>query len=248
MPVQDNFQKFQKNQQKMFNRLIVENVKSYFDPAWDYSRNYEMSLISRRVSNLGEVLDVGCGGGFHDYKLSLNPNASSIDALDSLANSIKLARKHYSNKSIKFLDGKIFSKSCQKKLKPIYDTVMSFQVIEHLENYREFVKILSSKLRIGGKLVIGTSNYLCLENMIRCLPGSELIFCDRQHYREFSSKDLINLFKHSNFEKIQLFGHSLNFSIPRTQVKILGYRLSLNLGTVFPRLSNQLIIIAKKLK
>jgi 2-polyprenyl-3-methyl-5-hydroxy-6-metoxy-1,4-benzoquinol methylase len=100
----------------------------------------------------GRVLDIACGTGYGAHQMihSLRLNASHIVAVDISAQSIRYAKEHYSDPSIEF----ICSDALQFTDEQGFDTIVSLETIEHLQNPRAFVGNLYGLLKKSGVLII----------------------------------------------------------------------------------------------
>lgn len=132
----------------------------------------------------GKVLEIGTGSGYGiDY---LSSNATEFITLDKFKTNIDLSRY----KNVKFL---------QCVVPPIpfddnsFDYVVSFQVIEHIRNDREFVKEVHRVLKVGGKFIVTTPNILTT------------LTRNPWHIREYTKDDLKNRLSEF-FTKINMQG------------------------------------------
>ncbi len=102
----------------------------------------------------GDVLEVGCGEG-RGIDLII-PNAKSYTALDKIEPIIASLSKKYPQG--KFISGNIppFTDLQDNS----FDRVFSFQVIEHIDNDRLFLKEIHRVLRPGGEAFLTTPNRL----------------------------------------------------------------------------------------
>jgi SAM-dependent methyltransferase len=100
----------------------------------------------------GELLEIGCGEG-RGIDL-LKGNTSSYTAVDKIEEIIaKLSLKH--------TEGNFLAMNLPP-LKGLadnaYDTIVSFQVIEHIDKDKEYLKEIARVLKPGGKAYITTPN------------------------------------------------------------------------------------------
>lgn len=99
----------------------------------------------------GDLLEVGCGEG-RGIDLML-PHVKSYSAIDKLSSAIEGLRHRYP--SGKFISG---------NLPPLpypnaaFDSVVSFQVIEHIQNDELFLREIYRVLRPGGVALLTTPN------------------------------------------------------------------------------------------
>jgi 2-polyprenyl-6-hydroxyphenyl methylase/3-demethylubiquinone-9 3-methyltransferase len=101
-----------------------------------------------------KVLDVGCGGG-----LICEPLArlgAQVHGIDANSNSIEAARVHADamNLEITYELGVLENISETKK----YDLVLALEVVEHVDNPKDFIASCLQKLVPGGLFIISTLN------------------------------------------------------------------------------------------
>lgn len=123
----------------------------------------------------GNVLEIGCGEGY------------GIDML--VKNSDQLTVVDKSNITTKNIANKYSSVNVIKStIPPIsnlednsFDTIISFQVIEHIKEEEQFISEIYRLLKKGGKAYISTPNKV------------KTIVRNPWHYREYTFKELNNL-------------------------------------------------------
>ena len=104
----------------------------------------------------GQVLDIACGVGYGtDILLKESKVIDSILGVDIDKESIDYAREHYSNPKTKYLVKDVLSPFLSDEI-GLFDTVISFETIEHLKNDVMFVQNLHKMLKPNGTLVIST--------------------------------------------------------------------------------------------
>lgn len=141
------------------------------------------------VENLinGNVLEVGCGEG-RGIELIMR-RAESYTAIDKIGEvisklQIKYPKGSFSSVSIPPFEG-IQSNS--------FDTVVSFQVIEHIQDDEFFLKEIERVLKPGGKA------YLTTPNRLMTLSRNPW------HIREYTAEELLSLAE-GIFEKATMKG------------------------------------------
>lgn len=135
----------------------------------------------------GDVLELGCGEGRGiDIILKKSKSFTAIDKISEVTE--RLSRKYPNEK---------FISSSFPPLKNIenesFDTLISFQVIEHIKNDKLFIKEIHRILKPGGKALISTPNI------------SMTLTRNPWHVREYTSQQLFDLAS-SNFKKIIMKG------------------------------------------
>ena len=120
----------------------------------------------------GDLLEVGCGEG-RGIDLLL-PSVASFTAIDKIESAVVQLRDKFPQG--KFINGHLpplpFSDA-------MFDSIVSFQVIEHIENDVLFLKEIHRVLKQGGVALITTPNRL--QSLSR----------NPWHVREYTSEELI---------------------------------------------------------
>lgn len=104
----------------------------------------------------GRVLDIACGVGYGtSIILKGNTFMEQYIGIDIDEESISYARKHYSHKKAAYLV-KDAQSQCLPEEMGLFDTIISFETIEHLEKDEAFVQNLHKLLNPSGTLIIST--------------------------------------------------------------------------------------------
>ena len=98
------------------------------------------------------ILDIGCGGGLVCEPLArMGANVTGVDA-DSQA--IDVARKHAKDNNLKIL----YKNQAAEDITEKYDVVLALEVIEHVQDPAQFVKMISRLVRPNGIVIFSTLN------------------------------------------------------------------------------------------
>lgn len=130
------------------------------------------------------VLDIASGSGYGTNLISQYAKSAVGVDVDPIA--IKYANKNYSDSKTSFLHGDGDTIPCEDNY---FDVVISFETIEHIENYDKFVAEIFRVLKKDGLFILSTPN--------------DLEFPEGNHYHvhEFVEKELDTLvakyFKHT---------------------------------------------------
>lgn len=124
---------------------------------------------------MGDVLEVGCGEG-RGVELVMK-KAKSYTAIDKIEEIIDKLKIKYPEG--KFLSGNIPPFEGLESNR--YDTIISFQVIEHIQDDELFLKEINRVLKPGGKA------YLTTPNRIMSLTRNPW------HIREYTAEELLQL-------------------------------------------------------
>lgn len=128
------------------------------------------------------VLDLGCGSGYGVARIS--SFASTVHAVDVSSEAIAYAHEHYGRGNITF--STIDADASLPFPDDSFDVVLSFQVIEHVVNERNYLKEASRVLCKNGLLILITP-----DRSNRLLPYQKP--WNRWHLREYAMKDLCDL-------------------------------------------------------
>ncbi|NUM89339.1 MAG: class I SAM-dependent methyltransferase [Bdellovibrionales bacterium] len=142
--------------------------------------------------NLGRVLDVGCATGFTvKHLLDLGLDAYGIEPSDFAAN--------YAIKSLG-LTGRILHGHLRSDTYPdeTFDTIIAWDVIEHIPQPNEFLRLLRRLLRPGGTLSLITPD---CSSLLAKLMGKRWMEYAKptEHIFFFSKKTLTGLLKRNGF-------------------------------------------------
>ena len=111
--------------------------------------------FAARLAHGKRTLDAGCGAGYGSAELAAH--ADSVTGADVAAEATEFARAHYRLPNLAFEQA-----SCDQLPHPdaCFDLVVAFEVIEHLERWREFLLEARRVLAPGGQLIVSTPNKL----------------------------------------------------------------------------------------
>jgi len=136
--------------------LINCNDKMDFCSVAHQSR-YQWVLDSFDLSDK-IILDFGCGSGYGAFLLS--KKTQLIHAVDLSSTAIKYAKFHYNSNNLDFFCCDATSKDGISCLSKNYDIITSFDVIEHLERYFEYLENVVQLIHENGIFIIGCPNRL----------------------------------------------------------------------------------------
>ena len=137
------------------------------------------------------VLDAGCGVGYGTSYVAEH-GAGHVTGVDIDPESIAYAEQRYAAPNVTFRVGDLRTLGLAAAS---FDTVVSFEVIEHLREQEAFVDELARVLRPEGVLVLSTPN----------APETNDAPENPFHLRELSRPDFEALLR-ARFEEVELFG------------------------------------------
>lgn len=140
------------------------------------------------------ILDFGCGTGYGTYILS--KKAKKAIGIDYSQQAVNYAIQKYSDTNTSFF----IADACSEYVATIFDKnefdfIVSFDVIEHLERYFDYIKNICNLLKEDGILIIGCPN--------RWETFNWNINWNRYHFQEFSPyqiRKILGLY----FNKVEL--------------------------------------------
>lgn len=135
----------------------------------------------------GDLLELGCGEG-RGVEL-LAPLADSYLALDKIGEVIDSLKAKYPDVAFQQAVFPPFDGIADNS----FDTIVSFQVIEHVKQDGEFLKEIHRVLRPGGRAILTTPN---IKKTLTRNPW---------HIREYTAKELTNLAS-KYFDKVEMKG------------------------------------------
>jgi ubiquinone/menaquinone biosynthesis C-methylase UbiE len=109
--------------------------------------------FASRLARGKRVLDAGCGAGYGSAELARE--AHSVVGMDVSADATSFAHEHYRLPNLCFERG---SCAAMPYRDSVFDLVVAFEVIEHLENWREFLREARRVLAPNGQFIVSTPN------------------------------------------------------------------------------------------
>ncbi len=196
---------------------------------------YPYSEAAHRISDISYVLEVGSGEGYGaGYLRSLISHITTID-LSFLA--LKHAKARY--------QGIQFCQAVGTALpfaSDLFNSIVSFQVIEHIEDVKSYAQEIHRVVKPGGNLFLTTPN-----RKLRLLPFQKP--WNPYHVHEYSGRELRKLLKVC-FGSLEIFGimarpDLMSFETARVKqdrIRILGRIFKRLLQRVFPEFNPQNLI------
>jgi SAM-dependent methyltransferase len=237
---------FIRDQREFFDTLITQDWQSYVDRVWDRNRAYEVSLIMRRVPSAGRVLDVGCGCGYHDVLFAREERVESVLGIDYSKNSVAVANREYPHAKVTRRVADIFQDKAALAAAGPFDLVVSFQVIEHLEQPEEFLRACADLTAQGGTVVTVTPNRERAQNRVRALRGLSPELVDPLHYREFAVGELEAMGRRAGLSPVSSFGRNFSFYAYRWLKATKDTPFTMRLGTLMPKVADCIGVVFRK--
>ena len=148
------------------------------------------------------VLDFGCGSGYGANFLA--GKARSVQGVDISDSAIRHASASYSgSKNLQFMALDLTMPDLNRHIPSKFDVIVSFDVVEHVEQYWRFIANIESLLAEGGVAVIGCPNRLAT---FRYNTSWNM-----HHVQEFTPSQLYWLLK-QYFQQVEILGQDFRTS------------------------------------
>jgi len=143
--------------------------------------------LSKKLMKNKVVLDIASGTGYGTQVLSTV--AKKVYGVDISKEAIDYAKKHYSSQNLSFLQGSADKIPFDDE---VFEVVNSFETIEHIPTYKEFIKEAKRVLKKNGVFIVSTPN------------KKEFIQNAHYHVHEFFEKEFTDLLKRS-FKNVEIY-------------------------------------------
>jgi 2-polyprenyl-3-methyl-5-hydroxy-6-metoxy-1,4-benzoquinol methylase len=120
-----------------------------------YDEHLVRYQLAQSLASGKRVLDVAAGSGYGS-KMLAEAGAVNVKAIDINKEAIANAKKNYNHKNLEFICDS--AESLATIPNSSIDLIVSFETIEHLTNYQEYLKNLKRVLAPGGLVLISTPN------------------------------------------------------------------------------------------
>ena len=111
--------------------------------------------FAARLCRRKQVLDAGCGAGYGSAELART--AAGVLGIDRSAEAVAFARAEYTAANLRFEEADCLALPAADGS---IDLVVAFEVIEHLEDWRGFLREARRVLAASGQFIVSTPNKL----------------------------------------------------------------------------------------
>jgi ubiquinone/menaquinone biosynthesis C-methylase UbiE len=158
-----------------------------------------------KSKKFGKILDIGCGSGYILHEIRKHFPNSDLYGVDLESKSIDLAKK-ITNEKYQVANAEKLSEYFEKEF---FDCVISTDVMEHIENYKENISEVYKILKPGGIFYVYTPsiNGILSKSKMADLyhQNSKSLMYDQRY---FTNQGLANDLKDANFKIIENFQHN----------------------------------------
>lgn len=160
-------------------RMILEAYQSSPEDHLIYLMHLATYRFAMPYTVGKRVLDYGCGSGYGSSMIA--GEAASVTGVDVADDAVAYANEHFANDTLRFR--KVAPDGALPFDDGAFDTVLSFQVFEHVEHEQNYLRETARVLAPGGTLVLATP-----DRSTRLLPLQQP--WNRWHLREYSEASL----------------------------------------------------------
>ncbi|HMS32097.1 MAG TPA: class I SAM-dependent methyltransferase [Candidatus Saccharibacteria bacterium] len=118
-----------------------------------YSEHLQRYQAAKPLIKDKVVLDIACGSGYGTYMLA--KEAKKIYGVDVSPEAVRYAKDNYDHKNITYTSGSGTNIPLDSAS---VDVVTTFETIEHIDDYEQFVREIKRVLKPDGLLIISTPN------------------------------------------------------------------------------------------
>lgn len=119
----------------------------------DYQKHVLRYYFASKFIRGKNVLDVACGTGYGSYYLA--KKCKRIIGGDKSTDALKYAKKFYKKSNLKFVH---LDATKMPFKNSIFDVVISFETLEHIKNYKNFISECKRVLKKNGLFICSTPN------------------------------------------------------------------------------------------
>jgi SAM-dependent methyltransferase len=109
--------------------------------------------FASRLARGKRVLDAGCGAGYGSAELA--HCAHEVVGMDLAMDAVAFAREHYRLPNLCFAQGSCAALPYRDS---VFDLIVAFEVIEHIEQWPEFLREARRVLAPNGQFIVSTPN------------------------------------------------------------------------------------------
>ena len=167
---------------------------------------YIQEVVNKKQFNKLKILDLGCGGGL--ISEGMTKLGADVTGIDFIKENIDVAKKHARKNKLK-INYKILDFE-NEKIRSKYDIIIIFEVLEHLADWKSFIKKIKNNLKPNGLLIISTINknlfskFITIdlaENFLKWIPINT-----HTYYKFIRPKELEYFLNKNNFRILNFKG------------------------------------------
>lgn len=211
---------------KTVERIVPKDFKSREEYLLYLRHVFAYEQLKSGVKKSDNILEIGFGEGYGTHLIA--KNVQSIIGLDVNKKTVNYANKKYgaANCTFRQYEGNKlpFENNC-------FDKVITYQVIEHIEDDEQFLLEIQRVTKNGGKVLLTTPN-----RIYRLDSGQEP--WNPFHVREYSSEQLETLMN-KIFSEVNIYG--INAESDVRQIELERVKRGINIKKLIPKSLKKLI-------
>ena len=231
--------------------ILHDDFKQRVDDKFNYGTYIHLERYNfAHEEAYGKCLDIGCGYGYGTNTISSSTKIKNIIGIDIVEEVINEANKKYSNDKCSFILGDALALPFEDNQ---FDTVISFENIEHVNDYEVYLKEMKRVLKPSGIFLLSTPNNrdfsIRLQKILKKIDNwPEKYQPNKWHIKEFHYDELVKIFNLYNFKIIKSFGQVLRIpKIPSTRNEVL-FRFLSKIAYFLPKYSLIMVFKLKNIK
>jgi len=136
--------------------VLLRNESERWVPGFLFSSteksHYDRYYLAKNFCKSKKVIDIACGTGKGSFILATEGQAESVYAIDIDKDAIRYAKWRNNNEKICHLE----KNAEQIDFVSEFDLAVSFETIEHLNNYEKFLENINKALISNGLFIVST--------------------------------------------------------------------------------------------
>ena len=159
--------------------------------------HFHRYLATAEIVHDKRVLDMACGTGYGSHLLS--KTAAEVVGLDISVEAVAFAASRFSSPNLRYVQGDCTAPPFEDHS---FDTIVSFETLEHITNHDAFLDACKRLLKPGGALIISTPE--------RGRYNAQLASPNEHHLKELTEHEFHQLLK-ARFQNVCLAGQRVVF-------------------------------------
>jgi 2-polyprenyl-3-methyl-5-hydroxy-6-metoxy-1,4-benzoquinol methylase len=157
----------------------------------DHLGRYEFA--SQYINRNDKVLDIACGIGYGSFIMAKSNVGVSVTGVDISRQAVEYANKFYKKKNNRFVEGDCLTVEFEADY---FDTIVSFETIEHIDQDEAFIKRVYGFLKSGGTFVCSTPNQDVMQYDPKRFP---------HHVKHYTVNEMKSILEESGFNVKTVF-------------------------------------------
>lgn len=189
---------------EILEKLYKKSKFNYGDQEKNLKRSYGRCLKkAEKYVTKERILDIGTGNGFFLLE-ALKQGYEEVYGIEPSEHAVELADDKIKKNIIKdILRGNQFKSD-------FFDVICLFQVIDHIENPNEVLRICNKYLKEGGIIICVSHDVNSLSAKIL---GEKSPIFDIEHTQLFSKKTISKIIKNNGFKVLEIFNMSNTYTL-----------------------------------